>query len=300
MRFFFFFSVLVGTFLKVFAQSPNWPSNIIYNSQSTVFFVDKNSRELKVYEPGSKPQLRVIEQADIGKNQGDKQKENDHRTPEGIYFLEKKLSPPEIPFDLYGSLAFTSNYPNYFDRFLGKTGNGIWLHAVPDTIPLTRGSRGCVVVKDQAIKSLSNLVQLGDSSLVIVPEALYLSDDKMELQKKEILSFFEAWRENWEKQSLETYLEAYHESFHGGGMNKKLWSQHKTKLKNQYTNIKIELEPLLILKFGDQVVARFDQTYKSDQYEDKGIKTIYAFWSSDQKIKILREDFKVAQNNINN
>ena len=45
---------------------------------------------------------------DIGKNDGNKTKQDDKKTPEGIYLLEKKMTPPKIPFDLYGSLAITT------------------------------------------------------------------------------------------------------------------------------------------------------------------------------------------------
>jgi murein L,D-transpeptidase YafK len=270
-----------------------WPSNILYNTEDTIFLVDKDSREVRVYKPRkNEPQLALVKAADIGKNQGDKQRENDHRTPEGIYFLKKKLSPPEIPFDLYGSLALTSDYPNYFDRLMGKTGYGIWLHAVPDTVPLTRGSRGCVVVDNQSIRELEAYAQLGKSPMVIVPKAEYLSSEKIKTRQEELLLAIEKWRKTWESQDLDSYLQHYHDKFEGSGFNKAGWAQHKAKVKKQYTNIKIELEPLLVLQFGNQILARFKQRYQADQYEDFGRKILYAFYESGQPLQILREDWK--------
>jgi murein L,D-transpeptidase YafK len=275
------------------ADAGSWPSNILYDSEDTIFLVDKASRELKVYEPNSgKPKLVLTKSADIGKNPGDKQRENDHKTPEGIYFLQKKIRPPEIPFDLYGSLALTTDYPNYFDKLNGKTGYGIWLHAVPDSIPLTRGSRGCVVVNNQSIKELETFAQLGKSPMIIVSEAQYLKDEDMISRQQELLAAIESWKKIWEAQDMEAYISHYHEKFEGSGMDKAVWTKHKYKIKQSYTNIKIELEPLLILQFGDQILARFKQRYQADQYEDFGQKTIYAFYQPGKSIQILREDWR--------
>lgn len=81
-----------------------------------VFLVDKKERKLLVFERDGETIRRIDEiAADIGKNDGNKQKENDHRTPEGIYFFQRKISAPEIPFSLYGKMAFTTDYPNIFD-----------------------------------------------------------------------------------------------------------------------------------------------------------------------------------------
>jgi len=276
----------------VYANS--WPSHILYNVEDTIFYVDKATREVRVYEPQphGEPKLVLVKSADIGKNQGDKQRENDHRTPEGIYILQKKLRPPEIPFDLYGSLALTSDYPNHFDRFLGKTGYGIWLHAVPDSIPLTRGSRGCVVVNNESIKELESFVELGKSPMIIVPEGQYVNPDQVKSRQQELLAAFDHWRKIWEAQELDAYLNFYHEQFEGSGMNKKAWAKHKAKIKKTYTNIKIELEPLLVLQFGNQIVARFKQRYRADQYQDYGKKTLYAFYQTGKPLQILREDWK--------
>jgi murein L,D-transpeptidase YafK len=275
-------------------QADYWPSNILYNVEDTVFLVDKSSRELKVYEPNAagKPKLVSTKPADIGKNPGDKQRENDHRTPEGIYFLQNKIRPPEIPFDLYGSLALTTDYPNHFDKLNGKTGYGIWLHAVPDNIPLTRGSRGCVVVDNRSIKELEALVQLGKSPIIIVPEAQYLTVEQMVSRQKELLAAIESWKNVWEAQDMEAYLAHYHEKFEGSGMDKAAWTKHKLKIKKAYTNIRIQIEPLLILQFGDQLVARFKQRYQADQYEDFGQKTMYAFYRPQKPLQILKEEWR--------
>lgn len=262
-------------------------------SNSPLFVVDKTKRTLRVYGwKNGVPQLEAEHAADIGKRAGDKEKENDHRTPVGIYFLEKKLTPPEIPFDLYGSKAFTTDYPNIFDRRLQKSGSGIWLHAIPDTVPLTRGSRGCVVVRDQVIHSLSERILLGQTPLLIFDEVRYITQSEFEAEKSKFLTQFEQWRKAWETSDVPTYMQYYDPTFKAGKMDYEKWANHKSKLKELYKFIKVELSTPTILRNKNQVVIRTLQRYKSDKHEDFGEKTIHASYSPDVGFRIIREDWK--------
>src|SRR5437868_4186383 len=68
-----------------------------------VFLVDKTERHLQVFERKGETIEKILDvPSDMGKNLGNKSKRDDHRTPEGIYFFEKKLDKSEIPFNLYG------------------------------------------------------------------------------------------------------------------------------------------------------------------------------------------------------
>ncbi|MCE3010638.1 MAG: L,D-transpeptidase family protein [Proteobacteria bacterium] len=257
------------------------------------FVVDKSKRMLYVYEgQGEKIKKLAEYPTDIGKNSGDKQKENDHRTPVGIYFLEKELTQPEIPFDLYGNLAFTTDYPNIFDRREQKTGYGIWLHAVPDSIPLTRGSRGCVVVRNDVVKILKQFVKLGQTPIVIYDQINYLSTTDYKNQRQKFLNFFESWRTAWESQDVDSYMNYYDSTFKNDQMNYKQWFRHKKKLKDLYSFIKVELGPPLILQNKDQVVIRTVQRYSSNLHSDFGEKTIHARFDSKSGFKIIREDWR--------
>jgi hypothetical protein len=50
-----------------------------------------------------------------GQADGDKLKEGDLRTPEGVYFVRRKLA-GGLDYELYGDLAFTLDFPNPVDR----------------------------------------------------------------------------------------------------------------------------------------------------------------------------------------
>lgn len=256
-----------------------------------VFLVDKEKRKLSVFERNGEKIKKVEEYpADIGKLDGNKMKRDDHRTPEGIYFLEKRLSQPEIPFSLYGSMAFTTNYPNLFDQRLRKTGSGIWLHAVPDTIDLNRGSRGCVVVRDEVIKKLADYVKLRETPILIFDQVTYVTKEEHEKRRAELNSFIEDWRQSWEKQDIETYMSFYDKDFKAPGFGFDSWKAHKASLKSKYAFIKVFLSQPYIVQHNEQLLIKTLQRYESDKHVDYGVKTIYALKSGDS-YKIIREEW---------
>lgn len=280
------------------STNKTYPAGLIALSPETPFssysfVVDKSKRTLSVYE-WKNNDLNLISEfpADIGKKEGPKMKRDDHKTPVGIYFLQQEKTQPEIPFDLYGNIAFTTDYPNIFDQRDAKTGSGIWLHAVPDSVPLTRGSRGCVVVRNDVIKSLKSIVKLQQTPILIYDEIKYLNAQEHNEQKQRFLKEFESWRNAWQTQDVDTYIKYYDQTFKNDHMNYTQWYRHKKKLKETYSYIKVELSPPLILQNKDQVVIRTIQRYESNLHKDYGEKTIHARYSPEVGFQIIREDWK--------
>ena len=256
-----------------------------------VLLVDKEKRKLSVFERAGE-QIRLVQEypADIGKNDGNKMKRDDHKTPEGIYFLEQKLSQPSIPYDLYGSLAFTTNYPNLFDKRENKTGSGIWLHAVPDTVALTRGSRGCVVVRNEVIKKLEAYIKLRETPILIFDEVSYVTKQQHDSKRQELSQFIESWRKAWEDQDIEKYMSFYDKDFKAPGFNYAGWKAHKANLKSKYEFIKVGLSQPYIVQHNEQLLVKTLQRYESDKHVDYGVKTIYALKTGDT-YKIIREEW---------
>lgn len=257
------------------------------------FVVDKSKRTLSVFEWSNNELKKMAEYpADIGKKMGDKTKRDDHKTPVGIYFLLDEKTQPEIPFELYGNLAFSTDYPNIFDQRAAKTGSGIWLHAVPDSVPLTRGSRGCVVVRNDVIKSLKSLVTLKQTPILIYDEVNYVSAEAHKAQREKYLKAFENWRVSWESQDVDQYIKYYDTSFKNAEMNYDQWYRHKKNLKSVYKYIKVQLSQPVILQNKDQIVIRTVQRYESNLHQDYGEKTIHARLHPDYGFQIIREDWK--------
>lgn len=278
-------------------QAPQYPSQILNLSSdervsTNVLLADKSKRALSLLDSESllKGNTKETYTIDIGKNSGDKKKKNDHKTPEGIYILLEKKVPPEIPFETYGSMAFTTNYPNYFDRYENKTGSGIWLHSVPDDVPLTRGSRGCVVLRNDDIKKIENSIRLKKTIMVIDSQIEWVPKDTHEQNKKLVLTWLEEWRKNWESQNLDVYIQNYAEDFAVPPYNKATWLDHKQKLKERYAYVKVKTSDANVLQHKKQYVIQFVQEYESDGHKDIGIKTLYVLQKGND-LKIKREEW---------
>lgn len=266
---------------------------------STILVADKATRQLFVFDPSKNLLNPEKYEIDIGKNGGNKTKRNDKKTPEGIYALEKKMIPPEIPYELYGSMAFTTNYPNVFDKTENKTGDGIWLHSVPDTVPLDRGSRGCVVVRNDNIKKLDQQIKLDKSYLIINDKIAFVDQKTHEDKKQFVLKWFNQWKTLWQTQDIDTYIGLYSDLFTSPpGFNKKSWEAHKKRLKAKYTNVQIEIGNAHIFNQKNQYILRFIQKYQSDQYQDRGLKTLYLVDEKQNgELKVLREEWIPLKSN---
>jgi len=272
------------------------PASLLQISETEAFskyvlLVDKEKRKLSVFERNGE-QVNLVQEypADIGAAGGNKTKRDDHKTPEGIYFLERKLTSPAIPFSLYGDMAFTTNYPNLFDQRENKTGSGIWLHAVPDTVPLTRGSRGCVVVRNEVIKKLEDFIKLKETPILIFDHVNYVSKDEHTKIRKEMTAFVESWRQSWEDQDIDKYMTYYNPDFKAPGFNFNSWKAHKKNLKSKYEFIKVHLSQPYIVAHNKMLLVKTLQRYESNMHTDYGVKTIYAI-KGEQGYKIIREEW---------
>ena len=277
--------------------SQKLPANLLQISETDAFskyvlLVDKGQRKLFVYErQGSTIKLTEEFDADIGKNDGNKTKRDDHKTPEGIYFLESNLKSPKIPFETYGKQAFTTNYPNFFDLLEQKTGDGIWLHAIPDSVPLTRGSRGCVVVRNEVIQKVEKYIKLKETPIIIFDHVDYITPEEHAERTAEYRNWLNDWKTAWETKDLDKYLSYYDERFKAPGFNYKSWVAHKTNLKNKYEFIKVALSQPFLLLHRNQLIIKTLQKYTSDQHTDYGVKTLYVTIDKNKKHKIVREEW---------
>lgn len=258
--------------------------------KASVIIADKSERKLYFFESEDTLQKPISYEIDIGKQEGPKVKRNDEKTPEGIYLLQKKLTQPEIPFDKYGSLAFTTDYPNVFDKFENKTGDGIWLHSVPDTVPLNRGSKGCVVLRNENIQKLSDLISLNKSHMIINAKTEWTSKDAHAAKRNKIITWLQTWKALWQEQDLEKYISLYSEEFSAPNFNKASWLKHKENLKSMYKTITIELSKPSVFHTKNQYIIKFVQNYTSDKHQDKGIKTLYVI-EKNNGLQILREEW---------
>jgi murein L,D-transpeptidase YafK len=295
--------LILGSVSTGFAQdtaslpSAQYPKQILNLStdpriQTNALLADKSKRKLTLIDQAGLATGHIKEQytIDIGRKTGDKKKRDDRCTPEGMYILLQKKTAPEIPFETYGSMAFTTNYPNFFDKFENKTGSGIWLHSVPDKVPLTRGSSGCVVLRNNDIKKIEPSILLNKTFLIIDSQINWISAEEHAKEKQFALDWFENWRSEWEKQDLEHYIENYSDEFSAPPYTKKTWLEHKQMLKEKYAYVKVTASEPNIFEAKNQYIIQFVQNYESDGHKDTGIKTLHVLKEGDS-LKIKREDW---------
>lgn len=256
------------------------------------FLVDKARRTLTVWQfHDNKIKLVSAWPTDIGENGGDKLVEGDKKTPEGVYFFQETKDGKKLNYDLYGVRIFTLDYPNYFDRLEKKSGTGIWFHAIPETKTLSRGSRGCVVVRNQTIENLAPYIDLKRTPMVITNEVEYIEPAKWQELRNTYHAWIEDWRKAWTGKDLEGYLAWYSEKFRSVGMDKSKWREYKKGLADRYKFIEVNLKDIQIFNQGHKIVFRFVQEYKSDQKQDYGTKILYAL-KTGEKYEIIGESWE--------
>lgn len=192
---------------------------VIVNTQTNRLYVYKNTAE--GYQQLANYYIT------IGKRGSGKEYQGDMKTPIGVYRIEKELLDKNLT-ELYGVGALTLSYPNKWDKQKGRTGSGIWLHGTPrnnfSRSPLA--SRGCVVLNNPAMKSLTSQYNLAPETPVIIVESepvfaeAGLNED---VEKHTVLAQINDWlirssamKVDWEEVSIFAYpneKELYYVSF---------------------------------------------------------------------------------------
>ena len=263
--------------------------------QRYAIIVDTERARLYLYENDqSNGQPRFVTDYYIsqGKLGAEKRLEGDKRTPIGVYHVTADLSAAKLP-DLYGSGAFPINYPNEWDRRLGRTGSGIWLHGTQsDTFsrpPLA--SDGCVVLTNHDLDALRDYLQVGLTPVIISNRIEWISPEQWQQERSELETQIEAWRTDWESRDNERYLSHYSRTFKAGDQDFQRFAAHKRQVNANKEWIKLKLDNIAIFRNpGKEEVAvvTFDQDYRSDNLNNQMKKR--QFWAREKgQWKIIYE-----------
>ncbi|OEU71340.1 MAG: hypothetical protein BA864_12955 [Desulfuromonadales bacterium C00003093] len=263
------------------------PQALLSLSRDTEYalIIDKSKNRLYVYRnfgPGLPPELVDDFYIVLGKKTGDKYREGDLRTPNGVYFVTSYLPDEKLP-PLYGSGAFPVNYPNELDRRLRKTGNGIWLHGTDKSLysrpPLD--SEGCVVLTNEEFSRIARYIEIGRTPMVISEEVQWSSGRDWLDMNIEIQATLERWRQSWENIDLENYLNMYDVGFWARGHDFESWQSYKKQVFAGKTYQKIDLSDISLLGYPrvadsrPMIVASFRQNYRSNNYNGEMKKRLY-------------------------
>ncbi|PIP02456.1 MAG: hypothetical protein COW18_09120 [Zetaproteobacteria bacterium CG12_big_fil_rev_8_21_14_0_65_54_13] len=267
---------------------------------ASVFLFDKARSRMFVYQPDSNGRLTKItdEYVVTGSEKGDKERQGDGRTPNGVYRFIKKLQGKELQA-IYGPVAFPIDYPNELDRLHHKNGSGIWLHGYPMDVSRRppQDTRGCFSLSNNRLLAMARHVSLG-KTWVVVGENLRFGhpDDKQQLLES-VKRDIETWRHDWVALNNDAYLSHYHPSFHSGDRDLAAWKAYKRRVNAGKAFIDVSLSDLTLMHDpnrwpeGEVVVAEFVQHYRSSNYADASRKRLYlARADADSAWKILLEE----------
>ena len=296
----FFFSLLAAQWngssiaLAAKSQTGKVPSPLLKwpeKGSDYAILVDKSQQKVFVYHRDSPYKPHRTYTCSTGENQGPKLRENDRKTPEGVYFFVRAIDKKELS-PIYGSRAYALDYPNVIDRREGKNGHGIWFHGLNKPLK-PRDTNGCVALENSDIDDLANFIRIEDTP-VVVSERIEMKDpSEMEKERDEVVRIIETWKTSWERKDVDKYMSLYSPDFTASGKNWQGWKEHKARLAKQYKRINVDVLNLRIVQNDDLVLASFVQKYSNEYFSSAGRKTLYLKHGS--RLRIIGENFEGSE-----
>ena len=242
-----------------------------------ILVVDKADQMLYLYRHDGAGNITLdrIMPCSTGENLGDKIVEGDKKTPNGFYIFNQKLLPRELSA-IYGTLAYPTDYPNFWDRALGRGGYGIWMHGIDKPL-VDYDSNGCIELENADIARMEDLLKLFDTPIITYETLALAPVDELKREGLAIKGFLEEWRLAWSGKDHAAYRAKYAPDFvNNDNRGFAAWMAHKENVARNYRDIKVELNDLRIYRHREVIVAAFEQDYKGDQrFASVGRKRLY-------------------------
>ena len=242
----------------------------MHADQKHALVVDSRRSRLYLFEnAGGRPRYVADYYVTLGKNGVEKTREGDQKTPIGVYHVTANL-PRQKLTDFYGAGAYPINYPNAWDKRLGRNGHGIWLHGTPsDTYSRPpRASDGCIVLANTDLEAVGRTLQIGLTPVIIADEIEWADAATIAAERAALAGAVEQWRADWQSRDTERYLAHYSSRFASReGQDYNGWASHKRKVNSAKRWIKVGLSRVAMFRYPrerDFVVVTFDQDYRSD------------------------------------
>lgn len=263
------------------------------NQEMIVLTVDKsnNKAELRTLPdaPGASRVLRSFKIA-TGKVEGDKERQGDNKTPEGIYFTTGTIPSKQLAPEKYGPLAIPLNFPNPMDQVSGKTGYGIWLHGVGDRrIDDARVTEGCVAFQNSEITSLVQWLQPNHGVVVIAKNA---SEVNRPEDHQSVLRAATDWISAWANRDIKKYISFYATDFNNAGKDLSAYETYKRAVFGSYKNMSVKMSNLRAITHSKYALAMMNQDFSGDnRFRSDGRKMVYLRKDDSGSWKIVRELF---------
>jgi murein L,D-transpeptidase YafK len=266
-----------------FGSHPNLPPTFLaVDKDEQRFFILSRMSPLKVVEGLS---------CATGQSRGDKIARGDLKTPEGVYFIETRLT-RGLDYQLYGDQAFTLNFPNPVDRLKKKTGSGIWIHGRGH--PVTpRETRGCVALNTGDLRRIQDT--LAEGTPVAITSSLRLVEEPTDGEIQEVLDRVDSWVRSWRARSG-SFLDHYDAArfARSQGESFAAFGDHKLRVFAAQPWIQVAALELRVLPGPDYWVTYFKQFYRTPQLTSEGVRRLY--WQRDAKgeLRIVGTEWKLT------
>ncbi|HNY31376.1 MAG TPA: L,D-transpeptidase family protein [Fibrobacteria bacterium] len=260
---------------------------------STVLVVDSRASRMFVFrKKDGQWSLDGDHYVSIGLNGPLKSSEGDQRTPLGVYTMVSRIDKAQLdPY--YGNVAYPLDYPNDWDRRLGRKGHGIWVHGTPrDTYSRPpRASNGCVVLPNQDIDTLQKLFELGRTPVLLADSIEWVDPAQADSTRQVLLRAVRKWTEDWSSNDMDRYLSHYSDDFRMGDQDLEGWEKDKRRVAAGKSWVKVAVSGVTMLMVPgekDLAVVEFDQDYQSSNLSNQMRKRQY--WRlEDGSWKIVHE-----------
>lgn len=231
----------------------------------------------------------------IGKGGIGKATVGDQRTPLGIYFVTEQLDTTRL-HEKYGPMAFPLDYPNAWDRRLGRTGDGIWIHGVDSN----GGKRpaldtdGCIAIPNGRLLELADAFAPNITPVLIGTEVSWTNAADLARTRSGLESAVRHWALALEHGDMADYLAAYDDAFERWGMNRAEWSAFSLETVGQRAITDVALSDLLLLADPAEAglyLSRFRLVVTEDDgREVSSMRRLYWRRSGSGAFRIVAED----------
>ena len=213
----------------------------------------------------------------IGKQDGDKERTGDNKTPEGIYFTMDSFDTAQrsLPTEKYGPKAIPLNFPNPMDQAAGKTGHGIWLHGAGNDqrIEESKATEGCVAFYNSDVPTLERWLKPHQGIVVIAKDVAGVNtpDDMKAVQEATL-----AWAKAWDSRNLDQYIDNYSPNFSFKSGKRDAYRNYKKSVFAGYKSMSVKFTNIRVITHPKYALSVMNQDFRGDnRFASVGRKVLY-------------------------
>lgn len=110
-------------------------------------------------------------------------------------------------------------------------------------------------------------------------------------ERSGVLAFLSKWKSAWEQKNLDRFIKMYHPHFESGERDYRAYVKSKKQFFRKYRTIRVKMERVQMMKVGDRLIVKFLQTFRGDDYRDKGWKRMVLAGDKSKGFRIVREEW---------